>query len=71
MAREECCVCLHRTRQRTACGHALCKHCLQRLRRSECPYCRQGLEKIEISSPKMHRVQKCLHLEELLERERP
>lgn len=39
--REECCVCLHGTRRRTPCGHPLCRHCLQRLRRRECPYCRK------------------------------
>ena len=39
--REDCCVCLHRTRRRTPCGHPLCRHCLQRLRHRQCPYCRK------------------------------
>lgn len=39
--RDVCCVCLHRTRRQTPCGHSLCKHCLRRLRRRECPYCRE------------------------------
>ncbi|CAE8597870.1 unnamed protein product [Polarella glacialis] len=48
--REECCVCLRRTCRRTPCGHALCGHCKQRLRRQECPYCRQELPPPQLSA---------------------
>mmetsp|Transcript_402 Transcript_402/g.1116 ORF Transcript_402/g.1116 Transcript_402/m.1116 type:complete len:338 (-) Transcript_402:18-1031(-) len=41
--REECCVCLRRTRRRTPCQHPLCSYCFRRLRRRECPYCRAEL----------------------------
>mmetsp|Transcript_39745 Transcript_39745/g.81401 ORF Transcript_39745/g.81401 Transcript_39745/m.81401 type:complete len:333 (-) Transcript_39745:4-1002(-) len=41
--REDCCVCLRRTRRRTPCQHPLCRHCFKRLRRRECPYCRSEL----------------------------
>lgn len=41
--REDCCVCLRRTRRRTPCQHPLCRYCFKRLRRRECPYCRSEL----------------------------
>lgn len=47
--REECCVCLRRTSERTACGHALCGYCTRRLRRQICPYCRRDLESTQLS----------------------
>lgn len=54
--REECCVCLCKTSHRTACGHSLCKRCVPRLRRPECPYCRRDLNVLllteeDISNP--------------------
>lgn len=39
----ECCVCLRSTSRSTECGHPLCSYCRRRLRRLECPYCRQAL----------------------------
>lgn len=41
---EECCVCYEVVNTKTKrCSHNLCKKCVDKLRRKECPMCRKGL----------------------------
>lgn len=41
----ECIVCYKLTKIKTECNHILCNECNEKLKKRECPYCRQELEK--------------------------
>jgi hypothetical protein len=42
MEEEDCVVCFEKTLDRTICNHAVCKNCVNQLRKNECPYCRKA-----------------------------
>ena len=40
----QCIVCYNPTQEKTECNHLLCKDCKSKLKKEECPYCRQKIK---------------------------
>ena len=39
----ECVICYEETNEKTRCNHSLCLNCKTKLKKNECPYCREEL----------------------------
>ena len=42
-SKNECIVCYERTEKKTECNHSVCDNCIKKLKKEECPYCRQKI----------------------------